>query len=83
MSLAETITWVLGSNLAFASVATIFASAWIRVNRIDKVENEIEEIKNKLTNITLLEHRVVFVEQAIIEIKDLLKELKEEFCKNG
>lgn len=65
---------ILGTDLGLASVAAIFASAWIRVTRIDKLESSLEKLWEKFTKVDVLESKIQAIENGIDEIKDLLKE---------
>lgn len=72
----ELITWAIGGNVGLASVATIFASAWVRVNRIDKLEESIDKLWEKITNIGILSNKIENVEQSIIELKQMIHNLR-------
>jgi Tfp pilus assembly protein PilN len=72
----ETIAWIVGTNLGLASIATIFASAWVRVSRIDKLEAEIDKLWERITEVQILKTEVEACKQGITEIKELLKEYR-------
>jgi hypothetical protein len=74
----ETISWILGTNLGLGTVATIFARAWIRVSRIDKLESEVEKIWERVTEVQILRNEIEVCKQGITEIKELLKEYRKE-----
>lgn len=72
----ETVAWIIGTDLGLISIATIFASAWIRVSRIDKLEASVDKISEKQNKVDILEGRISGIEKALQEIKDLIKESK-------
>lgn len=72
----ETIAWIIGANLGLGSIATIFASAWVRVSRIDKLEAELDKLWERMTEIQILKNEITFCKDGITEIKELLKEYR-------
>lgn len=72
----ETLTWVIGTNLGLASIAMIFASAWIRVSRIDKMELSIDNLTEKVSQVDILKAYIENIKESIEEIKSLIKEMK-------
>ncbi len=72
MTTLETVAWILGTDLGLVSVATIFASAWIRVSRIDKLETSVENLTKNQTRIDILETKIDAIENGIDEIKKIL-----------
>lgn len=72
----NTIAWILGTDLALISIATLFARAWVRVARIDKLEESVEKLKEKSNKVDILESRIEAIENGIEEIKKLIKEMK-------
>lgn len=77
MSLPETLSWVLGVDLGLASIAVVFASAWIRVARIDKIEIKLDELTNKSNKIDVLEAKIESIQSGIMEIKEILEKQRE------
>lgn len=76
MTLFETISWILGANLGLASIAAIFARAWIRVSRIDKLETEVDKLWERITEIQILRNEIAVCKDGITEIKELLKDYR-------
>lgn len=72
----ETIAWIVGTNIGLASISTIFASAWVRVSRIDKLEAEIDKLWERITEVQVLKTEVEACKNGITEIKELLKEYR-------
>lgn len=72
----ETIAWIIGSNIGLGSIATIFASAWVRVSRIDKLESEVDKLWEKITEVHVLKTKLEGCERGITEIKELLNEYR-------
>jgi hypothetical protein len=72
----DTVAWIIGTDLGLVSIATIFASAWVRVSRIDKLESSVEELQKKFNRIDVLESKIESIEDGIAEIKELLKGMK-------
>lgn len=68
----ETISWIIGANVGLGSIAMIFASAWVRVSRIDKIEEQIEKLWDKLTRVEVLDTKMTVLEKHIEEIKELI-----------
>lgn len=76
MTTLETVAWILGTDVGLVSIATVFASAWIRVTRIDKLEDSVKEVRDKFSRIDVLETQIEAIESGIIEIKELIKDIK-------
>lgn len=72
----ETIAWIIGVNTGLASVAVVFAKAWVRVSRIDKLEAEVDKLWERITEIQVLKTEVEACKNGITEIKELLKEYR-------
>lgn len=70
----DTAAWIIGTDLGLAGIATIFASAWVRVSRIDKLETSVEELQKKLNRIDVIENQIESIERGIVEIKEMIKE---------
>lgn len=76
MTIFETIAWILGANLSLGSIAMIFAKAWVRVSRIDKLEGEVDKLWERMTELQVLKNEITFCKDGITEIKELLKEYR-------
>lgn len=72
----DTVTWILGTDLGLIAVATIFASAWVRVSRIDKLESTVEKLGEKFSRVEILETKINAIEDGIEEIKNILNREK-------
>lgn len=72
----DTVAWIIGTDLALISIATIFASAWVRVNRIDKLEDSMAEFRKQFGRIDGLDNKIEYIERGIVEIKEMIKEIK-------
>ncbi len=77
MPVQETVAWILGTDLGLISIATIFASAWIRVSRIDKLESSLDKLWEKFTKVDVLENKIEAIEHGIDEIKEMIKEQRD------
>jgi hypothetical protein len=71
----ETVAWIIGTDIGLASIAMIFASAWIRVTRIDKMELSIEGLQDELSQVDILKVHIEQIQKSIEEIKSLIKEI--------
>lgn len=73
----DTVAWILGTDLGLVSIATVLASAWIRVSRIDKIEADVESLKKDSSRVIVLESKIIAIEEGIKEIKEMIKEQRD------
>lgn len=73
----DTVAWILGTDIALVSIATVFASAWIRVTRIDKLEENVERLRERFNKVEVLESKIIAIENGIEEIKLLIREQRD------
>jgi hypothetical protein len=58
--------------LGACGVMTIFAQAWVKATRIDKIEAEIDKLWEKLVTVSVLETKIKAIEDGIRDIKEML-----------
>lgn len=72
MTIFETVAWIMGTDLGLVSIAIVFASAWIRVSRIDNLEDSVKDLLKNQSRIDILETKIESIENGINEIKTIL-----------
>jgi steroid 5-alpha reductase family enzyme len=73
MSGLEIIAICVSTVVGALGCATIFAGAWVKASRIDKMQEEIDKLWDKFSTVTVLEAKIEAIEDGIREIKQLLK----------
>ena len=73
MSGLEVIAVCVSTVVGALGCATIFAGAWVKASRLDKMQEEIDKLWDRFSVVTVLETKIEAIEDGIRDIKDLLK----------
>lgn len=74
MSFLELVSVIIGVDVGLCGVAAIFAGAWVKASRVDKLEAEINALWGKINKIDVLESKIEGIEEGIRDIKHLLQD---------